>query len=629
MRSLLRWFRAPAAVAASAFLACGSWTRGAPVTHKPVLHGAHWVGIAGKPLAATAGSLTFAKGGNAIDAACAMLAASCTMWDSLSWGGETQALIYNPLSKKVVGINALGVAPSGATVKFFEQQGMSYPPEYGPQAALTPGTPGGLMVMLAEFGTLSLADVLAPAIQMADGYAIESEGADDMEQSRFEMIKWPDSRRVLLPHLNFASPAQRAAPRAGEIFRQPELAATLRKLVEAERIALAEGKDRKAAIQAAYDRFYREDIAEELVRGAREQGALITLADLDQWHVKLESPVSTKYRGLEVFKLTSWTQGPVMLQTLNLLEQVDVRAMGYNSARYIHTVYQAMNLAFADRDFYYGDPRFPPVEPIRGLLSKDYAKERFKTINPNRNDPYASPGDPYPFQEGRNPFPDLLDKWRPQTRSPGNPFDLQASQRRADEAFLAGTTTIQAADESGWVISITPSGGWLPAVIAGTTGVGLSQRMQSFVLEPSLSPFNVLEPGKQPRVTLSPTLALKNGKPFLAFSMQGGDSQDQILLQFLLNVVEFGMNVQQAAEAANFVSYQMHASFGDHRAQPGRLQLRQDVPEWVRMELAQKGYAIEVLPRVYSPLTAILIDESSGTFQGAASNYGDDYGVAW
>ncbi|HTO02960.1 MAG TPA: gamma-glutamyltransferase [Opitutus sp.] len=629
MRSFFHPTPAWATVMALVMLSCGSSTRGAPFTHKPILHGAHWVGIAGKPLAATAGSLTFAKGGNAIDAACAMLAASCTMWDSLSWGGETQALIYNPLSKKVVGINALGVAPSGATPSFFEQQGLSYPPEYGPQAALTPGTPGGLMVMLAEFGTLSLADVLAPAIQMADGYAIEAEGANDMEQSRFETITWPDSRRILLPHLNLASPTQRAAPRAGEIFHQPELAATLRKLVEAEQAALAEGKDRKAAIQAAYDRFYRGDIARELVRSTRELGGLITLADLDQWRVKLESPVSTKYKGMEVFKLTSWTQGPVMLQTLNLLEQVDVRAMGYNSARYIHTLYQAMNLAFADRDFYYGDPHFPPVEPIRGLLSKEYAKERFKSINPTRNDPSAHPGDPYPYQEGRNPFLKMLEEWKPQMRFPGNPFDLQASQLAADKAFRAGTTTIQAADESGWVISITPSGGWLPAVIAGTTGVGLSQRMQSFVLEPSISPFNVLEPGKQPRVTLSPTLALKNGKPFLAFSMQGGDSQDQILLQFLLNVVEFGMNVQQAAEAANFVSYQMHASFGDHRAQPGRLQLRQDVPEWVRMELAQKGYSVEVLPRIYSPLTAILIDESSGTFQGAASNYGDDYGIAW
>src|SRR5688500_10380208 len=221
MRSGLRLFSASLGLATLLALGCEPLSLKAQYTHKPILHGSHWVGVAGKPLAATAGSITFAKGGNAVDAACAMLAASCTMWDTLGWGGETQALIYNPLTKKVVGVNALGVAPSGATVRFYEQQGLSFPPEYGPQAALTPGTPGGLTVMLAEFGTLSLAEVLAPAIQMADGYAIEAESADDMEQSRFETIRWPDSRRVFLPHLDLANPAKRAAPRAGDIFRQP------------------------------------------------------------------------------------------------------------------------------------------------------------------------------------------------------------------------------------------------------------------------------------------------------------------------------------------------------------------------------------------------------------------------
>jgi gamma-glutamyltranspeptidase/glutathione hydrolase len=559
-----------------------------------------------------------------------MLAAGCTMWDSLGWGGETQALIYNPHTKQVIGINALGVAPSGATVEFFRQKGLNAPPEYGPLSALTPGTPGGLMVMLAEFGTLSLAEVLAPAIQMADGYAIEADAADSMERHAPEIVQWPDSRRVFLPHLDEYLITQRAAPRPGEIFRQPELGAMLRKLVEAEKTALAGGKNRKAAIQAAYDRFYRGDIAAELVRSTQDQGGLITLDDLDRWRVKLEEPVSTNYKGVEVYKLTTWTQGPTLLQTLNLLEQADLSAMGYNSARYIHTLYQAMNLAFADRDFYYGDPDFPPVEPIRGLLSKDYAKERFKSINSERNNPDARPGDPYPFQGGKNPFLDLLEAWPPQPApAPSDPAKLQASKFTPEEAFRAGTTSIQAADESGWMISITPSGGWIPAFIAGTTGVGLSQRMQSFGFDAAMNPFNVLEPGKRPRVTLTPSLALKNGKPFLAFSVQGGDSQEQNLLQFFLNVVEFGMDVQRAAEAANFCSYQMHSSFGDHRTERGKLQLRHDVPEWVRRELAAKGYMIEAPPQIYSPLTAIQVDESGRSFQGAASHFGDDYGIAW
>lgn len=599
-------------------------------TNKPILHGRHWVAVTGKPLAATAGAMVFAKGGNAVDAACAMLAATCTMWDTLGWGGETQALIYNPHTRQVIGVNALGVAPTGATVDFFRKRGMTFPPEYGPLAAVTPGTPGGLCVMLAEFGTLSLAEVLAPAIELADGYPIEAQAADSMERFRDEIVKWPDSQRVFLPHLDPKDPKKRAAPRAGEIFRQPDLAATLRRAVEAEAAALAAGKGRKAAIMAAYDRFYRGDIAAELVRSTQEQGGLITLADLDQWRVKLESPVSTRYRGIDVFKLTTWTQGPAMLQALNLLEQADLRAMGYNSTRYIHTVYQAMNLAFADRDFYYGDPAFPPVEPVRGLLSKDYARARFQTIDWTRNDPHVRPGDPYPFQGEQNPFRALLDRWTPQPpASATRPAGFQVAQLTHDEAFRAGTTSIQAADKSGWVVSVTPSGGWIPAVIAGRSGIGLSQRMQSFVLDPAMNPFNVLEPGKRPRVTLTPTLALKDGQPFLAFSVQGGDSQDQNLLQFFLNVVEFDMNVQQAVEAANFASYQMQASFGDHRSEPGRIEVRQDLPEAVRAELTRMGYHVETRPRVYAPTTAIQIGTDGASFQGAASDYGEDYGIAW
>ena len=209
-------------------------------TQKPPLHGKHWMGITGKPLAATAGSMMFQKGGNAVDAACAMIAATSTMWDVLSWGGETQALIYNPNTGKVIGINALGVAPTGATPEFFRKRKMDYPPEYGPLAAVTPGTPGGIMTMLAQYGTMSLAEVLAPAIELADGYPIEAQTADSIEKSKDQLAKWPYSKRIFLVHAG----EKRSAPQAGEIFRQPDLAATLRKLVEAESKALAAGKSR-------------------------------------------------------------------------------------------------------------------------------------------------------------------------------------------------------------------------------------------------------------------------------------------------------------------------------------------------------------------------------------------------
>lgn len=628
-----RAHRSPLALAALVVL----WALTAPgtaqrTTNKPVLHGKHWVAITGKPLAASAGAMVFARGGNAVDAACAMLAATSTMWDTLGWGGETQALIYDPNQKKVIGINALGVAPTGATVEFFREKGYVYPPEYEPLAAVTPGTPGGLMLMLAEYGSLSLAEVLGPAIEMADGYPIERSQADNMERRREMLSQWPYSKAVFLPHLDPDNPDQRAAPRPGEVFRQPDLAATLRRLVAAEAEALAAGKDRKQAIQAAYDRFYRGDVADELVRSVQEQGGLITKEDLANWRVHVEEPVTTNYRGIDVYKLTHWVQGPVMLQALNILENADLRSMGYNSARYVHALYQAMNLAFADRDFYYGDPYYPPAEPIAGLLSKEYARQRFESIDWEKNDDDVRPGDPYPFEGGTHPFPDLLRQWTPippAARAEGEEGFQQSFRMTDEEAFVAGTTSIQAADAEGWVVSITPSGGWIPAVIAGETGIGLSQRMQSFVLDERLNPYNLPEPGKRPRATLTPGMALKDGAPYLSFAVQGGDSQDQNLLQFFLNVVEFGMNVQEAAEAANVTSYQMQSSFGAHKAEPGRLRLRDDVPDWVRRQLGEMGYRVETRRRTSGPITAIVFDREHGTMWGGASDFGEDYGVAW
>jgi gamma-glutamyltranspeptidase/glutathione hydrolase len=591
-------------------------------TQKPPLHGAHWMAITGKPLAATAGSMMFQKGGNAVDAATAMLAAACTMWDTLSWGGETQALIYNPHTKKVIGINALGVAPTGATAEFYKSKNLAVPPEYGPLAAVTPGTPGGLLVMLADYGTLSLKEVLAPAIQMADGFPIEAQLANGIERQKSWLRQWPYSRAVMLPHAG----AQREAPNAGEIFRQPDLAATLRKLVDAEQQALKKGKTRRQAIMAAYDRFYKGDIAQELARGTQEQGGLITAADLAKWQVKTEEPVRTTYKGIDVYKLTVWTQGPSMLEALNILENFELKPMGYNSARYIHTLYQALNLAYADRDFYFGDPapEFPPHEPVLGLLSKEYARERAKLLNPERNDPNVGPGDPYPYQRETNPFLDTLRNWNATATKPRT-----TALAQFEESFRQGTTSIEASDEEGWVVSVTPSGGWVPAVIAGKTGIGLSQRAQSFDTDPTQNPFNVIEPGKRPHVTLTPTLAMKEGAPYLAFAVQGGDTQDQNLLQFFLNVVEFGMTPQEATEAANFNTFQVRKWLGDRQSVPGRILLNEQTPSWVRNELRRMGYDLTFEERTSGPINAILLDREHGTMWGGSSNHGEDYGIAW
>ncbi|WP_018478262.1 gamma-glutamyltransferase family protein [Pontibacter roseus] len=605
-------------------------------TQKPALHGKSWMAITGKPLAATAGAMTFQKGGNAVDAACAMLAATCTMWDVLSWGGETQALIYNPKTKKVIAINAMGVAPTGATAKFFKGKGYNFPPENGPLAATTPGTAGGLMHMLANYGTLSLEQVLAPAMDMAAGYPIEAQTANSIERNKELIKQWPYSKKVFLTHAG----EKREAPVAGEIFVQKDLLQTLTKLVEAERAALKQGKSRKEAIMAAYDRFYKGDIAEEFVRGSKEQGGLITMQDLAKWKPLEEEPLMVNYKGIEVYKLQQWTQGPVLLQGINILENFDLKGMGYNSARYIHTLYQAMNLSFADRDFYYGDSYFAPQEPMKGLLSKAYAKQRASLINFEKNDANIGPGDPYPFEGKKNPYLKLLKQrgYEPDTArrnfAPTHDQRNGSSLEEYQDRLWRGTTTVEAADKEGWVVSITPSGGWLPACIAGNTGIGMSQRMQSFVLDPSLNPFNVVEPGKRPRVTLTPSMALKDGKPFLSFAVQGGDTQDQNLLQFFLNVVEFDMTVQQAAEAANFNTNQLWLSLGgsktdDRKPKPGHILLNESTPDSVRNELKKMGYTLSFGDRTSGPINAIFFDWKHGSFWGGSSNHGEDYGIGW
>ena len=593
-------------------------------TVKPVLHGRHWMAITGKPLGATAGATIFAQGGNAIDAACAMLAATATMYDVLSWGGETQALIYNPKTKKVIGINALGVAPTGATPEFYKVKDLKYPPQFGPLSAVTPGTPGGLMVMLAEYGSMSLAEVLKPSMEMAEGYPIEAQAANTIERHKKRIKEWPYSKNVFLVHPG----EKREAPNAGEVFKQPDLLATLQKLVDAEKKALKKGKSRENAIYAAYDRFYKGDIAKEFVRGTQEQGGLITMDDLANWQVYLEEPVSTNYKGIDVYKLTTWVQGPVMLQALNMIEMFDLKAMGYNSARYMHTVYQAMNHAFADRDFYYGDPYFPPEEPVKGLLSKKYAAARVKEMNHEMNDPDVKPGDPYKFMAGKNPYIDLLETWGEEEEKEETSDALYGFEELENE-FFTGTTSIQTTDTDGWVVSITPSGGWIPTVIAGKTGVGLSQRAQSFVLNEEENPYNVIAPGKRPRATLTPAMALKSGKPFLSFAVQGGDTQDQNLLQFFLNMVEFEMNVQEAAEAANINSYQMYSSFGDHKKEAGSLTVQEETPPWVMKELKEMGYKVEKRAITSGPINAIFFDWEHGSFWGGSSHHGEDYGIAW
>jgi gamma-glutamyltranspeptidase/glutathione hydrolase len=549
----------------------------------------------------------------------------------------------------VIAISAMGFAPTGATPEFFKGKGFSYPPEYGPLAATTPGTPGGICLMLANYGSMSLKEVLAPAMNLAAGYPIDAQTANSIERGKAMIKTWPYSKKVLLPHLG----EKREAPEAGEIFVQKDLLNTLQKMVDAEQAALKQGKSRKEAIWAAYDRFYKGDIADEFVRGAQEQGGLITKEDLKNWRPTEEAPSMVNYKGIDVYKLQAWTQGPSLLQALNIVENFDLKKMGYNSADYMHTIYQAMNLSFADRDFYYGDPKFATNQPMTGLLSKAYAKQRAGEIDMAKNNANAGPGDPYPFEGKTNPYMDLIKAkgFQPSTDTAKNKSGFAPAHDLRNIASLnpneklptdadymdrlwRGTTTVEAADKEGWIVSITPSGGWLPATIAGNTGVGMSQRMQSFVLDSAQSPFNVVAPGKRPRVTLTPSLAIKDGKPYMAFGVQGGDTQDQNLLQFFLNMVEFGMTVQEATEAANINSNQLWLSLGgtkvaDRKPRPGSILLHDNVSEWVRKDLRARGYNLTFDDRTSGPINAILFDWKHGSMWGGSSNHGEDYGIAW
>ena len=426
--------------------------------------------VTGKPLAATAGAMIFEHGGNAVDAACAMIAATSTMWDTLSWGGETQALIYNPHTGKVIGINGLGVAPTGATPEYFHKLGMKFPPEYGPLAAVTPGH-----------------------ARRPHDHAGRVRHAESRRRCSRRRSRWPTAirsrrsssntiehnkdapassgrtrRRVLLPHPGSAH----EAPEPGEMFRQPDLAATLRKLVEAEKQALAAGKDRKDAIYAAYERFYKGDIAQGVrARRAARSAASSRSRTSRSWKVKIEEPVHTSYKGIEVYKLTTWVQGPVMLQALNILENFDLKSMGYDSARYIHTLYQAMNLAYADRDFYYGDPDFAPaLARSRACCRRTTRASARSSCAPITTIRTSGPGDPYPFQGGTNPFARSLEKWH--SRMPDADPDGAAPSSTAPSASAprAWRRPMRKAGRS----RSRPSGGWVPAVIAGHTGIGLS-----------------------------------------------------------------------------------------------------------------------------------------------------------
>ncbi|MCZ2151540.1 MAG: gamma-glutamyltransferase family protein [Bryobacterales bacterium] len=554
----------------------------------PPVRGMHEMVAAANNFEVEAGFRVLTQGGNAVDAGVAsVLAAAVTELDHFGLGGE-MPLIIKRAGKPPVVISGVGAAPEKATVEYYSSRqpepweragGMPPIPSDGIKAAILPGAFDGLILALRRYGTKSFAEVAAPAIGYADEFPIPEIYARLIMNTQRMLTLWPASAAYFMPGGQ--------VPKPGDVFKQPTLAKTLRELAAAEKKTRG---NREKKLVAVRDLFYKGDIARRIAAFSETNGGLISRKDLAGFAAEEDQPVCGAYREYTVCKPGFWTQGPVMLEMLNILEGYDLKKMGHNSPEYLHTLVEAAKLGFADRDRYYGDPKFSRI-PSEILLSKEYAAERRKLIDPNHASMEHRPGD---FQP---PLP---------------PPSVTGAASPAQD-----TTCVNVVDSKGNVFSATPSGAWLPSVIAGDTGIPLSTRLQSFVMTPGHA--NQLAPGKRPRVTLSPTLVLKDGKPYIALSTPGGDNQDQALLQVLLNMLEFGMTAQQAAESPRFQTEHFYSSFATHDFTPGRLNLEGRIPKTTVDELAAKGHRVQVTGEwSNSSAPTVIRMMESGVLEGAA-----------
>ncbi len=583
-------------------------------TLKPLVMGKRGVVAAGHPLVAEAGLRILEKNGNAVDAGVATLfAAAVVEQGSFAFGGESPILI-KPAGKPVVAINGVGIAPQLATPEFYLKVSANDPrrvdlatfasekpgviPSFGPLSAIVPGMVDSALLALENYGTMSFADIIQPALELAQGFPMYDRLANTIETNAKVIQTWPASQKVYMPNGR--------APRVGEMFSQPDLVRTLQAMIAAERQAAARG--RQAGIEAVREYFYRGPIARRISQFCEQVGCLLREGDFAAFKARVEEPLTTNYRGIDVYKVGFWSQGPVFLQNLNLLEKFDLKPMRPNSAEYIHTLVEAMKLGYADRDTYYGDPDFSKI-PDK-LIAKDYADIRRSLIDAEHASAEHVPGDPVNME-------------------PKAPESFARARLRDRNGEHQDTTCVNVIDKAGNMFSATPSGAWVPAVIAGDTGIPLTQRAQSFVLTPRHP--NQIAPHKRPRITLTPTIALKNGQPWLAFSTPGGDSQDQTLLQIFLDVVEFGMTPQEAVEAPRFNSLAMYSSFDDHTDHPLELQVERRIPSQVLDALRAKGHKLIVQGDWENPTSPTMIefDPATGVIKAGADIRGHRYALAW
>ena len=538
-------------------------------TTRPVIMGTHGMVTSGHYLASRIGLHILEEGGNAVDAGVAMGFALAVLEPYIyGIGGEVPILIYLADEKRVVCLSGQGPAPQRATIEWFRKNGIETIPGDGLLAAAVPDAVSTWIAALSRFGTMRLAQVLSPAIDLAErGFPMFERLASAFERSKEQFLEmWPTSAQAYLPGGR--------VPDVGEIYVQKDLAGMFTMLVEAEFRERRRG--RREALSAAHDAFYKGEIAEQIVSFITENrppdstgklhGGLITKKDLSRYATRVEDPVTAPYRGYDVFKCGPWSQGPVFLQQLTILEGFDLASLGHNSPEYIHLLIETAKLAFADREKYYGDPDFVDV-PLELLLSREYAAKRRALIDPECASLELRPGNAPPV--------------KPRERKGG--LDIHKGD----------TTHLDAADQWGNMISATPSGGWFRSspVIEGL-GFPLGTRMQMFYLDKGHA--NSLQPGKRPRTTLTPTLVLKDGRPFMALGTPGADQQDQWSLQFFVNCVDFNMNMQAAVDAPTFHTSHFPASFHPHSASPGTMHVESRIPESTIAALRGKGHTVEV-----------------------------------
>ncbi len=574
-----------------------------PLTaHRPVIMGTRHMVVSGHYLAAHAGFQILEAGGNAIDAGVAAgIALGVLQSDMVNVAGVAPIILYLADRREVITISGLGCWPRAVSTELFRRDYNGRIPE-GILRTVVPAAPDAWITALERYGTMGFADVAAAAIRFArDGFPMHPFMAGQIRANVDSYRRWPSNAAIYLPG---GQP-----PQPGDVFQQTDLARTLQYMVDEE--AHARNRGREAGLQAARDAFYRGDIAATIVQFHRENGGLLTAEDLAEFQVGVEPPVHTTFGEVEVYACGPWCQGPVLLQALTLLEGCDLRAQGHNSLRYIHTVTEAVKLAFADRDRYYGDPRFVQV-PMAELLSKAYAERRRALIRENEA------------------WPEMPPAGDPQTLSA-----LATDGRMVPEARNAGspgldTSYVCVMDRHGNVFSATPSDTSSDTPVVPGTGLCPSSRGSQSWADPNHA--SCVAPGKRPRLTPNPALALRNGRPFMAFGTPGGDVQAQAMLQAFLNIVLFGMDPQEAVEAPRFASYSFPDSFEPHAYHPGRLNIEGRISQETGAALAALGHKVHWWPQWVwraGAVCCIVADPITGVLHGGADPRRQSYAVGW